>query len=173
MSENLRTSNVRTLVDILNKEHAYYKDMLELAKAKKRLIVENKVAELDKVVKLEQNMIFDIGQLEKAREAEVWKLCASLGIRREQSSLTELIKRLGEDDKQQFETLRTDLADILNVLKAENDQNGVLIKQSLEYIDYSINVISSAGTATSSLYEDLDQKAKNNITKKRLFDTKI
>ena len=61
---------INAVIDILKEEHGYYKDLVELSKSKKNIIIEGKVAELDKMVKLEQNMIFNIGQLEKKREEE-------------------------------------------------------------------------------------------------------
>ncbi|MGI6585273.1 MAG: flagellar export chaperone FlgN [Lutisporaceae bacterium] len=62
---------VNALIDILTSEYGYYNDLSELAKSKKNIIIEGKVAELDKIVKLEQNMIFSVGQLERKREETI------------------------------------------------------------------------------------------------------
>lgn len=53
-----------------------------------------------------------------------------------------------------------------------NDLNGQLLEQSLEYIDYSINLIAGSGMETGSLYEDIG-KGKNRSSKKNIFDTKV
>ena len=163
---------VNAIIEILKKEYDYYRDMLELSKSKKRIIVEGKVAELDKIVKLEQNMIVDIGQLERKREEEVVTLCKALGIKSEQVTITELSKVLQPELKNKLEDIREKLRETIEELKSVNDVNGQLIEQSLEYIDYSINLISGVGMETGSLYEDIDRR-KGKQSKKNIFDTKI
>jgi flagellar biosynthesis/type III secretory pathway chaperone len=163
---------VNAVIDILKKEHSYYKDMLELSKSKKRIVIEGKVAELDKIVKLEQNMIFNIGQLEKKREEEVTKLCGILNLNSSQVTMSELGKGLKPELKKELEDIQDKLQETFSELKTVNDVNGQLIEQSLDYIDYSINLISGAGMETGSLYEDIG-KNKSKQSKKNIFDTKI
>ncbi len=163
---------VNAVIDILDKEYSYYKDMLELSKSKKKIIVDGKVAELDKIVKLEQNMIFNIGQLEKKREEEVAKLSNALNLNSSQITISVLSKVLQPELKKELENMQNKLQDIFSELKAVNDVNGHLIEQSLEYIDYSINLFSGTGMETGSLYEDLG-KNKSKQGKKNIFDTKV
>jgi flagellar biosynthesis/type III secretory pathway chaperone len=173
MSErNISDQYFRTLTDTLKKEINYYKDLLDISVAKRKIIVENKVSELDNMLKLEHNMIFDIGQLEKSREDIVKKICFSLGLNPEKVTLAELALHANDHDKKELAQLQRQLTEKLSGIKDTNDLNGELIKQSLEYIDYSINVITSSGMQTSSLYEDVND-SKGTATKKRLFDTKI
>ncbi|MHB1392770.1 MAG: flagellar protein FlgN [Clostridia bacterium] len=163
---------VNAVIDILKKEHGYYIDMLELSKSKKKIIVEGKVAELDKIVKLEQNMIFNIGQLEKKREEEVTKLCGILNLNSSQITISELSKVLRHEQKKELEDIQGKLQETFSQLKTINDVNGQLIEQSLEYIDYSINLAAGSGMETGSLYEDIG-KNKNKQSKKNIFDTKV
>ena len=165
-------NEVNTVIDILKKEHVYYKHMLELSKSKKKIIVEGKVAELDKIVKLEQNMIVNIGQLERKREEEVAKLCGALGINSAQATITELSKILRPELKKELEEIQQRLQETFRELKTVNDVNGQLIEQSLEYIDYSINLVAGSGMETGSLYEDIG-KNKSKQSKKNIFDTKV
>jgi flagellar biosynthesis/type III secretory pathway chaperone len=163
---------VNAIIDILTKEYGYYKDMLEMSKSKKNIVIEGKVAELDKIVKLEQNMIFNIGQLEKKREEEVTKLCGILNLNSSQVTVSELSKVLRTEQKKELEDIQGKLQETFSELKTVNDMNGQLIEQSLDYIDYSINLISGAGMETGSLYEDIG-KNKSKQSKKNIFDTKI
>ncbi|HYE83659.1 MAG TPA: flagellar protein FlgN [Clostridia bacterium] len=163
---------INAIIDILKKEHGYYKDMLELSKSKKRIIVEGKVTELDKIVKLEQNMIFDIGQLERKREEEVTRLRAALNFNSAQVTISQLAKELQPELKKELEDIQDKLQETFSELKEVNDINGQLIEQSLEYIDYSINIVSGAGMETGSLYEDIG-KNKSKQSKKNIFDTKV
>jgi len=163
---------VNAIISILTKEYDYYKDMLELSKSKKKIVIEGKVAELDKIVKLEQNMIMNIGQLERKREEEVAKLSKALNLNSSQLTITELAKVLRPELKKGLEDIQDKLKETFSKLKAINDVNGKLIEQSLEYIDYSINLIAGSGMETGSLYEDIG-KSKNKQSKKNIFDTKV
>ena len=163
---------VKTVIEILGKEYDYYKDMLELSKSKKKIIVEGKVAELDKIVKLEQNMIFNIGQLERKREEEVAKLCKALELNSNKVNISELMQVLQPEQKKRLENVQGRLLEVLSELKAVNDVNGQLLEQSLEYIDYSINLLAGAGMETGSLYEDIG-KNKGKKSDKNIFDTKV
>ena len=163
---------INAVIDILKEEHGYYKDLVELSKSKKNIIIEGKVAELDKMVKLEQNMIFNIGQLEKKREEEVARICAALDIESAQVTISDLAKMLEPQLKEALENIENKLREVFSELKAANDINGQLLEQSLEYIDYSINLFAGSGMETGSLYEDIGKKGKGQ-SKKNIFDTKV
>jgi flagellar biosynthesis/type III secretory pathway chaperone len=159
------------IIEILAKEHSYYKDLLELSNKKKSIVIEGKVSELDKIVRIEQNMIFDLGQLEKIREKELKTLCEMLKLEGK-TNVAELIKHLPEQLSEKLKALQKDLGDTIRDLQNVNNVNGELIQQSLDYIEYSVNMITSTGPV-NSLYEDLRVTKKGTESKKRLFDTKV
>ncbi|MDF2521326.1 MAG: FlgN protein [Clostridia bacterium] len=158
------------IIDILNKENGHYKDLLELSNKKKNTVIEGKVSELDKIVKFEQNLIFDLGQLEKLREQELQKLCEMLGVNGK-TNVSEIIKHLPEPLAQKLLELQKSLGNTISELQNVNNINGQLIQQSLDYIEYSVNMITSTGP-TNSVYSDLKGTGKGMDNKKRLFDTK-
>lgn len=164
--------DVNVVIDILIEEYGYYNDLAELAKSKKDIIVAGKIAELDKIVKLEQNMIFNIGQLERKREDAISRLCKALDMNSAQITISELARVLKPELKNSLEDIREKLQKVLSELKAANDVNGQLLEQSLEYIDYSINLVAGSGMETGSLYGDIG-KNKSKQGKKNIFDTKI
>jgi len=159
------------IIEILKKEHSYYKDLLELSNKKKSIVIESKLPELDKIVKIEQNMIFDLGQLEKEREKELVQLCSMLQLD-VKTNITELAKHLPQHFAEQLKVLQKALGTTISELQNVNNVNGQLIQQSLDYIEYSVNMITSAGPA-NSLYEDLKPTKQGMDNKKRLFDTKV
>lgn len=164
-------NEINSVIGILNSEHDLYMDMLEISKSKKDVIVKGKVTELDKLVKLEQNMIFDIGQLERKRESEVSKLCGILGMNSAKINISELMQALQPEQNRRLEEVQGKLRKVLAELKIANDLNGQLIQQSLEYIDYSINLVAGTGMETGSLYEDLGRN-KNKQLDKNIFNAK-
>ncbi len=163
---------VEEIINILKQEMKLYKDLIKLSDEKKNAIIKGKVDEIDKIIKVEQNIIFDIGRLEKVRETSVDQYCVINGLKREDINLTELGKTLGNDAKNQLEKVQVELQGILKDLKNINDQNGELIKQSLEFIDFSINLITSASSFETSLYDSEADKENVKGMKKRLFDAK-
>ena len=165
--------HTQNVISILKKENEYYCDLIELAKKKREVIINGKVDELDKIVKLEQNMIFNIGQLEQAREQEVTKLCSAYNISTGSVTLTEMIEKLQPEVKETVRVVQRKMTATLEELRTLNNINGELIQQSLEYIDFSVNLISSADSTTASLYDDLDKKEVKKEISKRMFDTKI
>lgn len=159
------------IIEILKKEQNYYRDLLELSNKKKSIIIEGKIPELEKIIKIEQNMIFDLGQLEKHREEELQKLCELMKLD-PKSTVTELSPLLPEQLAKQLKRLQQEIGSTIKELQSVNDVNGQLIQQSLEYIEYTVNMVTSSGPA-NSLYDDLQASGKNLNNKKRLFDTKI
>lgn len=101
------SKEVDNIISILKEEYGYYKDILELSKSKKKIITEGKVGELDKIVKLEQNMILNIGQLEKKREEEVSKLCSILGVKHDKITVSEIAKVIQEEQKNELEKVQS------------------------------------------------------------------
>jgi len=156
---------IEEIINILKQEMKLYKDLVRLSDEKKNAIISGKVDEIDKIIKIEQNIVFDAGQLEKLRERSVDQYCVINGLKRENINLTELGKTLGDAAKNQLEKVQGELQSILGDLKNINDQNGALIKQSLEFIDFSINLITSTQIDSTSLYEEGKQS-------KRIFDAK-
>jgi flagellar biosynthesis/type III secretory pathway chaperone len=164
---------VNAVIDILKKEQGCYKDILELSRTKNKLIIEGKVAELDKIVKLEQSMIFNIGQLERKREEEVAALARVLNLSDTQLPISELMNMLQPELRKGLEDIHAKLKETFSELKSVNDINGQLLEQSLEYIDFSINMITSSSAPTGSLYEDINVRGKDKQGKKNIFDTKV
>jgi len=159
------------IIEILNKEYAYYKDLLELSNKKKTIVVEGKVSELDKIVRFEQNLIFDLGQLEKLREQELQRLNQMLGVDGK-SNVSEIIKHIPQKLADEFTKLQKDMGNTISELQNVNNINGQLIQQSLDYIEYSVNMVTSTGPS-NSVYSDFKGTDKSLDSKKRIFDTKV
>jgi flagellar biosynthesis/type III secretory pathway chaperone len=159
------------IIEILQKEQRYYKDLLELSNKKKSVIIGGQIPELEKIIKIEQNIIFDLGQLEKHREEELQKLCGLMQLD-SGSTMTELSSLLPEQLAKLLKGLQQEMGSTIKELQSVNDINGQLIQQSLEYIEYTVNMITSTGPA-NSLYDDLQASGKQLNHKKRLFDTKV
>ncbi|NLX87400.1 MAG: flagellar protein FlgN, partial [Clostridiales bacterium] len=56
------------LVEILEKESALYRDILDLSRHKTSTIVEGKVSQLEQLTGVEQKLLLNVGGLEQQRE---------------------------------------------------------------------------------------------------------
>jgi flagellar biosynthesis/type III secretory pathway chaperone len=93
---------------------------------------------------LEQSLVIQIGRLEGKREELVAKLYEQLKINQQNLSLSELINNLNDAEAaEMLKVCQQELTKTIRELKNKNELNAKLIKNSLEYIDFSINLFAS------------------------------
>lgn len=142
-------SDARKLMDVLYGEMELYGDLLELAYKKTDIIVAGKVKELDEITKVESGILMKLMELEEKREAVL------SGFESEKKmTITELCKILPHDEAKALEDLQSKFNEMLKELESRNKLNTSLIEQSLEYINYSIELISSALERDDGIYGD-------------------
>lgn len=160
------------IVEILEEEIRIYKEVLEQANEKRQALVEGKAAALDLIVRSEQKLSTDIVRLEKERDGIIQAAISSGAIGPEDIIVSKLSKKMDVESGNRVIELATELAEVLRQLKVINDINGDLIKQSLEYIEYTVNIMSSTGMATNLTYGNSPSNPKKPGDKKTFFDTK-
>jgi len=157
-------------MDVLGKESALYGDILKLSKSKTDVIVKGRIAELENITRLEQDMILRISKLEDAREKLTEKLSKQLGADSSFVNVTSLRKLLPEEQAGRLGKSNTVLSGILKELDDTNTLNSKLISNSLEYINFSINLLAGAA-AESNLYGNSGQV--NGPGKRNFFDMRL
>jgi len=163
--------SIEQLILALNKECEIYEEVLRLAKQKRRIIIEGRVKELDGITRKEQGMIVTLGKLENIRDSIVKNILKEIEIKNEVKNITELVKYLDNEFKEKIIEIKEKLMKILDEVKNENDLNSKLIKQSLEYIEFNKNLLTSLesqGSTYGANADERDIKIKSN-----LFDVKI
>ncbi len=162
--------SVEQLMMALNKEYEVYEEVLEIAKNKRKIIVEGRIKELDGITGREQSMILTIAKLENIREVIIRNIVEELNIDSIEN-ISELTQYLDDKSKREIIDIRDKFADILKTVKNENDLNSKLIEQSLEYIEFNKNLLTTlehSGSTYGSKADEKDSKVKNN-----LFDARI
>ena len=159
------------IVAILENEIRIYREILALSNEKRQILVEGKAAELDQIVRTEQRLSTEVVTLEKERDEIIQSAVLSGMISKDEIIISKLSKKMDLESRRQINILVPQLAGILSELKTLNDINGELIKQSLEYIEYTVNIMSSTGTATNLTYGSKSEDPKK-LDKKTFFDTK-
>ena len=162
---------VKGLIDVIEKESKIYEDILEISKNKTDIIVKGKVKELESITELEQSLIVQIGKLEAVREDLVNKICSNIG--KDSSSnmtITELIGYIEAPQAEMLSSYKDNMISVLKEIKDINDINAKLIKSSIDFIDFSINIMSNVNSDGNN-YSDNGQI--NDSEKKTYFDVKL
>lgn len=164
------SKSIDQLIVALNKEYEIYQEILEMQKNKRRIIIEGRIKELDNITGKEQAMILSIGKLENIRESIIKNIVKELNID-EIENISQMAEYLDSKSKKEITAIKDKFAEILKRVKNENDLNGKLIRQSLEYIEFNKNLLTtldSKGSIYSSNADEGHVDVKNN-----LFDAKI
>ncbi len=158
------------LIEIIEKESAIYQEVLELAREKKQIIIDGKIQELEVITKREQVLVGSLIKLENLRSSTVEEIVGELGIR-SIDNVTELVGYLDETTQRHLLNLKSKLSETVDLLSDENSLNNKLIEQSLDMIEFNMNLITgfnSEGTSYGSDADEKDVKRKTN-----LFDARV
>lgn len=140
---------MENLIDVLQAESQEYEILLELSTRKTPVIVAGNLEELAKITDEEQTVVGRITHLENKRR-EVFADIANV-INRDVKTLllSDLIEILGKRPKEQQElaNVHDRLKRVVHEVKRVNGQNRVLIQNSLEMIEYDLNMLQAMKTA--------------------------
>jgi flagellar biosynthesis/type III secretory pathway chaperone len=159
------------LAEILEREAALYRDASDISIKKTDIIVHGKIEELDALVKIEQAIIVQIGKLEDEREQVVRALSDELELDLNGATLSKIGTRLGRNSYDKLDRCHKSLASTLAGLKNSNDTNARLIQNALDYVNFSVNLLTtnqSAGTIYSQDGADDAASRRRNV-----FDVKL
>lgn len=162
---------VEKLIAVLDKEADIYKDILEISKNKTNIVVKGKVTELENIVKLEQTLVIKMGQLEGIREELIGKISEQLAIEPSEVTVTQLSQILKADEAEGLKKVHKKLSEVLTELKSTNQLNTKLIKNSLDYIDFSLNIMTNTNVLTGNNYSN--SGTVGTTGKRSLFDIKL
>ncbi len=161
---------INELVTVLGLEVLLYEEILKISKDKTTVIVEGKVSELEKIIKSEQSMILEMSKVENQREILINKISKLLNQKTESLTLSFLIENCSTDQGEKLKEKQMALGNILKELGSVNDMNSQLIRSSLDYINFSLNLFAGSDSQDNNYGlegEKSDTKAKS------MFDIKI
>ncbi|WP_168198214.1 flagellar protein FlgN [Crassaminicella thermophila] len=164
------SKSVDQLILALNKEYEIYKDYYTLAKNKNEILIEGNVKELERITKKEQDVIAVMGKIDQIRTAIIGNILFEKKIDWVES-LTELASHIEASKRAEIIALKDKLRILLEEIKNLNDLNGKLIRQSLDYIEFNVNLLTNVelkGNTYGSRADEQDLKHRPN-----LFDAKV
>lgn len=144
----------------LNQILEIYQALLQLSQKKKEILIAAKPQELEKVTKQEEMLIIQAGKLEKVRLTVMQELVTELGISSEQAVLSELIKYADSTTAVKLNEIFQAFTEITGELNNLNELNEKLIRQSLEFVNYNINILSQSKADTTYAPQGQDSTGK-------------
>lgn len=158
------------LILALEKDCQVYEEILKLGEEKKQVIVDGNIHQLEAMTKREQALIASLMKLEDIRDMVVGDLMKQHGITKVET-LDDVITHVPPQFQTKLKAVKRRLSNIMKDVKIVNTANGSLIEQSLEIIDFNVNLMSNFGQ------RETNYSGKANIQyekdKRNGFDVKV
>jgi flagellar biosynthesis/type III secretory pathway chaperone len=128
---------------LMSQLYQVYQQILTLSRQKKSILVSANPAELAKVVKEEEVLLFKAGKLDAARNQVFKELISTLVIPKDKLTLQDLIALAPVAVAAKLRKTSQDFDAVLAELKNQNELNTKLIQQALNLVNYNINLLTN------------------------------
>lgn len=145
-------SLMQELIATLEEEVEVYQNLIPVERDKTRAVIANDLDSLQEITIREHDLVDRTSALEGKREKVVLDIATVLGLNPRTITLTEIavaLKRQPEDQKR-LQEVHDRLRRTVLQLKDINDQNKELLKESLEMVEFNMNVIRSTRMSSGS-----------------------
>jgi hypothetical protein len=134
---------VSQLIEVINREISCLEKFLTLLSEEQEFLVQRDVDSLRKSIEEQEKTIREERKLEEARIKLTDSLAGKLKIDEEEVNLSRLIELVEESYSTELRELQSTLASLYAKLERQRKKNEFLIKQSMKYVDKSIEVFSN------------------------------
>ncbi|MFZ3171732.1 MAG: flagellar protein FlgN [Carboxydocellales bacterium] len=159
------------LISILDKQRELYRKLLEIAKNKQPTLIKGDLDAIEKFTEQEEKIVVQVGKLEEQRSRVHQALANHFHVPEAEFTLSELASRVGIEVSEKLSQVGDGLKNVLNELKDVNCLNSELIKQSLDFIEFTMNLITSV--EETSGYPEKPGESKREQPRARVFDQKV
>lgn len=145
-------SLIEELIDTLDREDQLYADLIPIQEEKIRAIVANDLDALRRLSNDEQQLVDEVGSLEKKRVRVINDVATVLGKVSGTMNLEQIIQTLKGQPKEQkqLQELHDRLRRTVARLQELNIQNKKLLNEALKMVEYNMNVIRSTRMSSGS-----------------------
>ena len=143
-------------ISILEQENEVYDSLAELSRKKTDCIVYAKIDELSKITEAEQAVMEQLMKLDRKRVKVREEMSNILKVPAESLTLLSMANMFEKrpEDKQKLLDLRERLRLTLIEVAQVNKENETLLKQSMEMLEYDMNLIRSTKVAPTTANYD-------------------
>lgn len=145
-------SLIENLITVLNEENSEYETLLALSMEKTEAIVSGDVNALNDYVTREQVIVERINKLEKKRTEATADVAIVLNRKPEDTTLGYLAEALSsrKAESDALKDVHDRLKDTLDKMVRVNESNKMLLQESLEMVDFELNLAQSMRQAPAT-----------------------
>ena len=156
------------LVTVLTAMLANYKQLLELSRCKRDILVTVQTKELEALTRQEELLIIKLGKLDQERQVVLTDIAAAYSVNREDLTIKKLGKMADLPVSAKIEALGEEFTQITQKLTDVNKLNTRLIQQSLDFVNYNLNILTQ--NCVGSTYQP---KGQTGSQSRIVIDAKI
>lgn len=136
MSASLIIQSLEELVSI-------HENLLIISKEKTSVIKEGSIDKLQDLILKERKQIRHLEQTEMDRQTVVKQWCDNNRMTVEDATVTNMLQRMTDEaDQKKLEHTATKLTEMMTMLKQQEQLNHVLISQSMQFVQLSLDLMS-------------------------------
>lgn len=141
---------LKRLEEVLRAEGNTYAGFCTRLPLKVELIKRNQVKQLERIVQQEEAQIQALSNFDRERQSVISEISRALALR--EGTLEELLRRVEPAWHQRLAPLGERLKTLAKKLQDGNWYCDQLLKAAVDYIDYSVNIIASTCSTTTTTY---------------------
>ena len=139
-------SLIEELINVLEETTGCYQKLLNVANNKKDVIIKGDVPSLQTLTDEEQGVAGRLLRLEKKRVQVIKDICLVTNKNEKTMTISVLIDMLAKQKTEQkkLKDISKEMIEIVHLVKSTNGLNRSLLKESIDFINYTVNAIHSA-----------------------------
>ncbi len=142
-------SLMESIINVLERENAAYVELIALSEEKTPVIIKGDLEQLNAITEKEQSIVSGIQKMEKERIQTMRDIAEVTNRKEEDLKLTDLIAMMERQPKERsrLTQLHDTLKETMAHMKRVNEQNRDLLQNSLEMVQFEMNLLQSLKTA--------------------------
>ncbi len=162
------------MVNVLESQVILYEKILKLIESKTEIIIKGDLDALNDITKKVEDEVAKLRTLERKRLELTEDISLVLNKNKDDLTVAVLADSLDNqpDEKNRLLNVSKSLKDVMVRVKKVNDENTGLINQSLEFVDFSINLFQSAMFTQPNTYAPGTNQNSYEPSQQSMFDTK-
>lgn len=134
---------INRLIEILKMESLLYEKLLKLSHHEQNLLITGNVAELENKVKEKEELIYKVKEIDRERQEVMEEISLKLNVNVKELNVSKLQKMVSEPLTSQLKSAQERILNLIAQLSEVNETNTELIRNSLEYIDFTLNLLTT------------------------------
>lgn len=139
--DNMEFAALMDNLEALRREHA---ELLANSREKQTAIIGNDIDSVNRLTQRESKLVKSVERLDEERKLKLaaWMRTKRVPLKPDQTTLTmaETVT-FNAGEKQELRRMRESLASVMTQLRVQNENNQRLIKQALQYVNFSLDLM--------------------------------